>query len=108
MIRVMSEDTFNVNITSTFMDLYKQVKENWTSEFYKSTSEKALTNFRRRSPFVPYALKNDTGSPLKFTTRVSDLDTPEQAVEREDDEDNNWFVAEPGDVIPFSFTSRGK
>lgn len=90
------------------MNLYKQVKESWTSDFISTSNsdQRAASSFRRRSPFVPFALKNDTGSQLKFTTNISDLNVPNKPVVKQSED--NWFVAEPGETIPFSFTSRSK
>ncbi|XP_066151224.1 intermembrane lipid transfer protein Vps13D isoform X2 [Euwallacea fornicatus] len=99
-VGVLSEDTFNVNITSTFMDLFKQVKDAWTSEFF--ISERSC--FKRRSPFVAFALKNDTGSTLRFTTCISELNRPSDFIAQQE----HWLIAEPGEIIPFSFTSRDK
>ncbi|CAH1134889.1 unnamed protein product [Ceutorhynchus assimilis] len=99
-IRVLSEHTFNINITSTLMSLYKQVKENWTSDLMKTSQGKL------RSPFVPFALKNDTGSPLKFTTHISELNVPNRPVVQHNED--NWILAEPGETVPFSFTTRDK
>ncbi|XP_060529289.1 intermembrane lipid transfer protein Vps13D isoform X2 [Cylas formicarius] len=114
MLRVDSAYTFNVNITSTFMDLYKQVKENWMRDFYTQNSSNfgsvsnhaSTSGFRRRTPFVPFALKNDTGSSLKFTMIVSDLDTFSKPTVSSSDE--IWHVVEPGKTVPFSFTGRDK
>lgn len=73
-ITVKSEELLNVNITSTLVELYKAVKENWTEDYY-STNNSRLTSspagHRRRSPFVPFALRNDTGSRVFFTTCVT-------------------------------------
>uniref|UniRef100_A0AAR5PHD2 UBA domain-containing protein n=1 Tax=Dendroctonus ponderosae TaxID=77166 RepID=A0AAR5PHD2_DENPD len=100
-IRVESKHTFNVNVTSTFMDLYKQVKENWTSDFRKYASS---SGFRSRSPFVPFALKNDTGSPLNFSVNISDVSGQFSAPANTD----NWVEVPPGETVPFSFTTRDK
>ncbi|KAF7280409.1 hypothetical protein GWI33_006075 [Rhynchophorus ferrugineus] len=105
-LKIESEHTFNFNITSTFMDLYKQVKESWMDDFLKMTrsEQKMAGSFKRRSPFIPFALKNDTGSSLRFTLLTSDLNTPKPTVS----DGSRWISAEPGETIPFSFTNRAK
>ncbi|XP_074028701.1 vacuolar protein sorting 13D [Leptinotarsa decemlineata] len=112
-IKVDSEESFNINITSTLIDLYKQVKDNWTKDYYNvrlnkndNTTLRSANNFRRRSPFVPFALKNDTGSPLKFQTYVTDLDKSQSA--STDELCGNWISVNPGELVPFSFTTRDK
>lgn len=115
-LRVQSEETFNVNITSTLMELYKQVKDNWTRDYYNSGQirnstgtngvEDKVSNFRRRSPFVPFALQNETGSVLKFTTHVSDVDNAGSSFVYKSNE--HWITVNPGETVPFTFRSRGK
>lgn len=114
--KISSNDSFNVNITSTLMELYGQVKENWTKDYYnvkqtltrnqkEANSVSTLDSFRRRSPFIPFALKNETGSSLKFTTLISDIDKSSTPILYKSDE--NWIMVEPGQTVPFSFKSRG-
>ncbi|XP_050302982.1 intermembrane lipid transfer protein Vps13D isoform X2 [Anthonomus grandis grandis] len=98
MVKVESEHTFNINITSTLMTLFKQVKENWTSDLLRNSA------LKRRSPFVPFALKNNTGTSLKFTTHISDWNMPNKSVEKHE----GWWEAQPGETVPFSFTTRDK
>lgn len=109
-VKVESEATFNVNITSTLMELYEQVKDNWTKDFYNTRQisngiDNKLTNFRRRSPFIPFALKNETGSQLKFTTHISDIDNSSVPVVYKPYD--HWIIVNPGDTVPFTFRSRG-
>lgn len=76
-ITVKSEDILNVNVTSTLVELYKTVKENWTEDYYCTNNSRltsSIAGHRRRSPFVPYALRNDTGSRVFFTTFVTTAD----------------------------------
>lgn len=56
------------------------VKDNWTQDYCsphrsvqgaeENQKTMAAVGLRRRSPFVPFALKNDTGSVLWFTVLV--------------------------------------
>lgn len=109
-VKVESDETFNVNITSTLMELYKQVKDNWTKDYYNSRqisngADGKVNNFRRRSPFIPFALKNDTGSQLKFTTHISDVDNSSSRVVYKPYD--HWINVNPGDTVPFTFRIRG-
>ncbi|KAJ8920133.1 hypothetical protein NQ315_011790 [Exocentrus adspersus] len=111
-VKVHSDDVFNINVTSTLMELYGQVKENWVKDYFRikqtsTASENRVTDsFRRRSPFIPFALKNDTGSSLKFTTHISDMDKSNtQFIYKSE---ANWTTVEPGETVSFSFTSRDK
>lgn len=96
------------------MELYTQVKENWIKDYYKTkqspeeTGNKTVVseNFRKRSPFIPFALKNETGSPLQFTTHISDMDNFKSQLQFKPLE--QWVVVNHGDTIPFSFRTRGK
>ena len=97
-----------MNITSTLVELYKQVKENWTKDYYSGDDnhkEKSPT-FRRRSPFVPFALKNDTGSPLHFTTLITELNKFKAAPDY--NASDSWVLVAPGETVPFSFRNRVK
>lgn len=111
MVKVESDETLDVNITSTLMELYKQVKDNWTKDYYYSRqisngTENKLNNFRMRSPFIPFALKNETGSKLIFTTHISDVDNSSSAVIYKPSD--HWITVNPGETVPFTFRTRGK
>lgn len=74
---------------------------NTKENLYKSTS-----NYRQRSPFIPFALKNLTGAVLQFTTYVSELNNYSSTIIGNVNE--NWVSVNPGELVPFSFTARGK
>ncbi|RZC42308.1 vacuolar protein sorting-associated protein 13D [Asbolus verrucosus] len=109
-LRAESPATININITSTLVELYKQVKENWTKDYYNADdNQKELpttAGFRRRSPFVPFALKNDTGSPLHFTTIITELNNFKATADYNTNE--SWTLVAPGETVPFSFRHRVK
>lgn len=78
-IQVQSEELLNINVTSTLLKLYSMVKDNWTQDYCnphrtnqgpEDSQKSGAVALRRRSPFVPFALKNDTGSILWFTVLV--------------------------------------
>ncbi|XP_034247458.1 vacuolar protein sorting-associated protein 13D isoform X2 [Thrips palmi] len=108
-ITVKSDELLNVNITSTLVELYKAVKENWTEDYYCTNNSRLTSSpagHRRRSPFVPFALRNDTGSRVFFATCVTSADR----VTKHNTEDSNvqWIPVAPGATVPFTFEERGK
>ncbi|KAK8735874.1 hypothetical protein OTU49_017439, partial [Cherax quadricarinatus] len=126
-INLKTYDTVNVNITHTLLELYQMVKNNWTLDYYnrdrldvecslvsnaKGYSSMVVSprEYRRRSPFIPFALKNDTGCDLSFATVTS---TPDSMAEMENLALNqmpkmDWIYVPAGQIIPFSFEGRGK
>uniref|UniRef100_A0A0A9WG36 Vacuolar protein sorting-associated protein 13D n=3 Tax=Lygus hesperus TaxID=30085 RepID=A0A0A9WG36_LYGHE len=118
-IAISSKEALNINITSSLVELYKSVKEIWTQDYYtpkeniaaKNTGDlKSLSSppgYRRRSPFVPFALKNDTGCRLYFSTIVSHENN---LMERKKVPDSEmvWTAVDPKTTVPFSFHERGK
>lgn len=119
-VSVNSEDSVNVNITSTLVELVKLVKDNWTQDYYLSNKDSLLSNpfgsppgYRRRSPFVPFALKNETGSKLWFKTIIATTDTVNEVrssskLDNILELDMTWIEVPPGETIPFTFEGRGK
>ncbi|XP_039294739.1 vacuolar protein sorting-associated protein 13D isoform X2 [Nilaparvata lugens] len=121
-LHITSPDILNLNITSTLIDLYSQVKDKWTDDYYnpkerydvggaKSVANSSPPGYRRRCPFVPFALLNDTGSRLWFSTLTAHSPTSEVGQEREQaasKPDSSWTLVEPGDTVPFTFEERGK
>ncbi|XP_071526978.1 intermembrane lipid transfer protein VPS13D [Panulirus ornatus] len=126
-LSMKTNDTVNVNITNTFLELYQIVKKNWTLDYYNRerlevensivSSEgtcKAMVvspqGYRRRSPFIPFALKNDTGCDLSFSTLTT---TPDSMADMENLKENqmpnlDWVKVPAGSTVPFSFQGRGK
>ncbi|CAH1990127.1 unnamed protein product [Acanthoscelides obtectus] len=114
-VKVESEETLDFDVTSTLIELYQQVKETWTKDYSKqlpngstdsSKPSSAIECFRRRSPFIPFALKNDTGSPLIFTTHISDVNSASTPVVYKSYE--SWTSVDSGETVPFSFKTRDK
>lgn len=112
-VELCSEDLLSVNITRTLLALVALVRENWTKDLYTqagsasehSPSKSSPSGHRRRSPFVPYALCNETGHKLWFTTLVTMSDTlTEQSSELAVDE--SWTAARPGETVPFCCAGR--
>lgn len=110
-ITVESRDIFNINVTSTLKELYYIVKDNWMQDLNRDpvsgTKQLATSSgYRRRAPFIPFELKNDTGSVLYFTTLISEMD---RSFKSRDflQPNERWVKVSPGDTIPFSFRARG-
>ena len=82
------------------MEIYEIVKDNWMQDYYSTNSSVMV----KRSPFVPFALKNDTGARLFFTTYVS---TPGNNTiynpSQQSRTPKEWKIVEAGDTITFSF-----
>ena len=54
----------DVNLTSAFIDMIKSTSAVWTEDYYQQFNE--ITGDRKkRAPFVPYVLRNETGEVLK-------------------------------------------
>ncbi|XP_058818048.1 intermembrane lipid transfer protein Vps13D isoform X2 [Topomyia yanbarensis] len=106
-LKIESNDTLRLNITSTSIDLYQLVKENWTQDYYNSTNLacKSPVNYRRRTPFVPFAIKNDTGVKLWYTTIVSTETSRSSTVT---DTDTQWTLVDTGGISTFSYSTKSK
>ena len=109
-INVKSTEIVNLNITSTFLDLARMVKVNWGEDYYsgveaaEDSSQLTLTP-RRRTPFVPFALKNQTGCALVFHCRVVAADGGKQMRHEEEAQDRErvWLRVTDGETVPFTF-----
>lgn len=79
-VELNSTETLNINITSTLVELYNLVKNNWTQDYYslstraENSPKMSPPGYKRRSPFVPFALRNLSGYKLWFTTIVTTAD----------------------------------
>ncbi|KAF5273971.1 hypothetical protein FQA39_LY01087 [Lamprigera yunnana] len=109
-LNIESQEMLNVNITSSLVDLYKQVHDSWVQDYYNTSNGKEGQNvfgYRRRSPFVPFALKNELDLPLYFTTLISDMEISFRTDECMAVTDK-WILVAPGDTVPFSFRIHDK
>ncbi|KAK3881484.1 hypothetical protein Pcinc_014068 [Petrolisthes cinctipes] len=133
---VTTNDTININVTNSVLDLYSLVSKNWTQDYYErdrmegevynsrcesrgmKASVTSPQGYRRRSPFIPFALKNDTGCDLSFTTITA---TPDSLTEQDQSvssqsanwgtscsQNQDWTRVPAGDTVPFTFESRGR
>lgn len=117
-LKLNSEDILKFNITSTSIELYQIVYDNWTQDYFSQSNSSATTNkntispnsYRRRSPFVPFAIKNETGVRLWFATLVS-VNEIGANVTRSDaltSSETRWTPVEPNAVTSFSFGPPNK
>lgn len=122
MFKVTSWQSLNVNITSTFIDLYSIVKENWVSDYLSPNQTKdrdvepnkqigSPSGYRRRSPFVPFALYNNTGCVLKYCTLLTTTDNLSELNRNRRssvEQSENWFHVMPDETVPFAFNEQSK
>lgn len=101
-LKVKSNEVLRLNMTSTLMDIYQIVKDNWTQDYYSNTSTNVFPV--RRSPFVPFAIKNETGMKLSFTTFVAPPGTSFGSSDIVNRASKEWRTVDPGDIVTFSFT----
>ena len=100
-LKVKSNEVLRVNMTSTLMEIYQIVKDNWTQDYYSTAS-----NMVRRSPFVPFAIKNETGMNLYFTTFVAAPGTSFGSSDVVNKATKDWHLVAPGDVVTFTFAEK--
>ncbi|XP_054162795.1 intermembrane lipid transfer protein VPS13D-like [Oppia nitens] len=104
------KEMLSINMTSHFIGLIKNVSHSWIQDIQDfmnlSPTKRA---FRHRTPFIPYAIKNETGCRLRFYAiqdshqsnvlcdqKMSDLLNETQT-------QMNWITVEKNQTIPFSF-----
>uniref|UniRef100_W8AYT3 Vacuolar protein sorting-associated protein 13D n=1 Tax=Ceratitis capitata TaxID=7213 RepID=W8AYT3_CERCA len=108
-MQVSSKQLLKMNITSTLIELCDIVRNNWIKDYYgQNSSADSLTGFRRRSPFVPFALKNLTGEPLLFKTLYSSPGGITRTEVNQTDIMWNWLPVEPNEILPFDFGPQTK
>ena len=92
------------------------VKTNWTEDYYNMHKEavnqmqtSALFG-RRRTPFVPFVMTNETGNTLWFCTqtRMSGSMFGPSRTRAHSGVETKWLEVHPGQALPFTFEGRGK
>ena len=111
------KDFINVNITTSLADMIRKVSESWIQDI-KNFINMSVTKraFRHRTPFIPYAVKNETGCRLKFhlIQDSQQTETYAQKVANYSEKtvcnhpESKWISVEPNETIPFSFDSTSK
>jgi len=121
-INITSKDVVNINVTSAMLELYRVVRANWGEDYYDSSKDESLYTipqtppaFRRRTPFVPFAIHNTTGCTLMFHTQVVATDNRKSRRNRDmsastldQEQVKDWKKVENGETIPFMFVNRSK
>ena len=133
-VTLETDDVVNVNMTSALLELFRVVRNNWTEDFYsplagspsplQDSSSTGGALYRHRTPFVPFALYNATGSSLHFRTQtaISQLpidarhSLPAAADSTESSSSSQsavctqrrWVACDPGSVVSFSFDKLSK
>ncbi|XP_041352246.1 vacuolar protein sorting-associated protein 13D-like isoform X2 [Gigantopelta aegis] len=128
------KEVINVNLTSTLIEQYNQTKGSWTADYWKqksredaktkradltsSGSSESIRMLRRRLPFIPYMIYNETGSNLWFltatttpTSEPSDglkAKTTSQQLDSAYIKASDWKKVKPGECKPFYFHQREK
>ncbi|CAH0692632.1 unnamed protein product [Chilo suppressalis] len=113
-VEVRALETLGVNVTCALVELCQLVRHNWAADYYGQwaggeagqSPKGSPAGHRRRSPFVPYALRNRTGHRLWFTTLST---TAHQAVESTagwGGPDDSWVCVRADETEPFSFGAR--
>ncbi|XP_030843346.1 vacuolar protein sorting-associated protein 13D-like [Strongylocentrotus purpuratus] len=109
-IQMKVNDRLDLNVTSALIDLYSNTKKSWTEDYY-SKGGRASGSGRTRSPFVPFAIKNQSGCRLSFATLTT---TPNKVVSSPEEKMNTertfsaWKEVESGQEVPFMFEEKGK
>lgn len=120
-LSILSDKLLNVNITSTLVELWKIVQANWTQDYYEGSntntniqhtnntqSPTGLSGYRRRAPFVPFSLKNNTGEDLTFQillTKPGGITTTEIS---RGNMSGKWINVKPNETVSFSFGQQNK
>ncbi|KAL7638274.1 UNVERIFIED_CONTAM: hypothetical protein RMT77_010838 [Armadillidium vulgare] len=118
-----SDGRVNITFTNTLLELCHLVKENWTEDYYnkeridldleKKRSVKGesigspLRGQKKRTPFVPFSLQNDTGCDLSFyplTESSRSLERSESILGEVTEE--NWRKVSSGENVSFAFEER--
>lgn len=109
-----TDDVVNVTFTRALLELAGTVKMNWMEDYYGPNAKEGLSSqldgsniVRQRSPFVPFALHNATGSRLKFRTQTASL-LADSVLSTALAKSATWIDCDAGDVVAFSFENRGK
>ncbi|OQR68370.1 vacuolar protein sorting-associated protein 13D-like [Tropilaelaps mercedesae] len=104
-IELEVDGLLNVNITSALIDIVQRVRESWRDDNNEATGGvvMAAAAANKRTPFVPFALKNSLGCALEFATTTTVLGHSTQNLQPQ-----TFFKVPPGASVPFSFaTGRG-
>lgn len=103
-IGISSKQLLKLNVTSTFIELFHMVLKNWTNDF----NDNGAKNFRQRSPFIPFALQNLTGTPLLFKPIYAPLGDLSCSDLQQFELIKNWSSVQPNETKTFDFSQKSK
>ncbi|OWF52509.1 Vacuolar protein sorting-associated protein 13D [Mizuhopecten yessoensis] len=126
--QINAQDVLNINITSALLEQYRKTKLTWTEDYYKHISTNVtqsngspqdpvpLASQRRRIPFVPFLIHNQTGCPLWFHTvttnpsKTTRLTGPNEGQVTGSAYINasKWTKVKPGQQMSFVFHRKEK
>ena len=99
-VHLEAEEVVNLNVTSTLIELYSKVKADWTDG---GPLDNRVSG--DRIPFVPYAIRNETGVDLWFCTHTKSSTgtnfVPNAPLAAH--HDPQWLKVADGDEAKFSF-----
>ncbi|XP_033150667.1 vacuolar protein sorting-associated protein 13D isoform X2 [Drosophila busckii] len=109
-VNISSKQLLKINITSTFIELFNIVLKNWTNDFYNHTLTDSMktTNFRQRTPFIPFALQNLTGSAMLFKPIYAQLGDLTCSDFHQQEIIKNWISVQPNEKKTFDFSQKRK
>ncbi|EDW41305.1 GM25370 [Drosophila sechellia] len=103
-IGISSKQMLKLNVTSTFIELFHMVLKNWTNDF----NDNGAKNFRQRSPFIPFALQNLSGTPLLFKPIYATLGDLTRSDLQQVELIKNWYSVQPNETKTFDFSQKSK
>uniref|UniRef100_A0A1A9X0W3 UBA domain-containing protein n=1 Tax=Glossina brevipalpis TaxID=37001 RepID=A0A1A9X0W3_9MUSC len=106
-MQITSKQILKLNVTSTLIELCDIVQKNWMEDYFGRDTNSS-THFKRRHPFVPFALKNLTGEPLLFKIHYSEAGGIARTEITQNDLMCNWISVQHNEVIPFDFGPQSK
>ena len=113
-VQLTAKDTMQINITSSLLELFRMVKSSWTDDYYNrdtydgegvrgNLSGGSPVSYRRRSPFIPFTLLNQTGLTLSFSTFTAFTHGRGGGRKSGPSSKQEWVQVLDGHTTPFSF-----
>lgn len=114
---IASSDRLSLVITNSYLQQYRAVIQSWVDEYERLTKQAEKQVARRRSPFIPFAIKNETGCDIRFYKVIPHLGTQyghglnsslQASFQTLVHSNIEWIHVRPNEIIPLSFEERGK
>ncbi|KHN80922.1 Vacuolar protein sorting-associated protein 13D [Toxocara canis] len=97
------QSTLDLNITQVFVQQALHLMSRWPHIKQSFDTNFRSASVRSRSDHLPYSLRNETGSDLKFTTAVEEV-LDSRAKQRKSIA--KWFMVPAGSVFTFEFPTK--